>query len=90
MTAPPATGHCLIHAEYTDRFGSGLPKIRSGWERAGHALRLFESFEPFDHAVREMTRAVVHGKKTPISIHMRAHMYRKVDFLYICRLGGDQ
>ena len=37
-----------------ERAGSGLPKIRSGWEQAGHALRLFESFEPFDQTVLEM------------------------------------
>ena len=40
-----------------ERAGSGLPKIRSGWEQAGHALRLFDSFEPFDQTVLEMTWA---------------------------------
>lgn len=29
------------------RGGSGVPKIRSGWEQAGHSLRLSDSFEPF-------------------------------------------
>lgn len=33
----------------------GLPKIRSGWEREGHSLRLHDSFEPFDQTVLEMT-----------------------------------
>ena len=37
-----------------ERAGSGLPKIRSGWQQAGHALRLFVSFEPFDQTVLEM------------------------------------
>ncbi len=114
MTENPATGHCLIHADYSDRAsvlvvkspagfsfrnpgamrvpiaqalaggasdcrnrtlhqmfllinlgeraGSGLPKIRSGWEQAGHALRLFDSFEPFDQTMLEMTWAPVAGQ----------------------------
>lgn len=37
-----------------ERAGSGLPKIRSGWEQQGHGLRLFDSVEPFDHTVLEM------------------------------------
>jgi predicted HTH transcriptional regulator len=37
-----------------ERAGSGLPKIRSGWEQQGHGLRLFDSAEPFDHTVLEM------------------------------------
>ena len=48
-----------------ERAGSGLPKIRSGWEQAGHALRLFESFEPFDQTVLEMTWAPTAPEKTP-------------------------
>ena len=39
-----------------------MPKIRSGWEQAGHALRLFDSFEPFDQTVLEMTWAPVAGQ----------------------------
>ncbi len=38
-----------------ERAGSGVPKIRSGWEQEGHGLRLFDSFEPFDQTVLEMT-----------------------------------
>lgn len=38
-----------------ERAGSGVPKIRSGWEHAGHGLCLFDSFEPFDQTVLEMT-----------------------------------
>jgi predicted HTH transcriptional regulator len=38
-----------------ERAGSGLPKIRSGWEQQGHGLRLSDSVEPFDHTVLEMT-----------------------------------
>jgi len=34
-----------------ERAGSGVPKIRSGWEQEGHGLRLFDSFEPFDQTV---------------------------------------
>ena len=37
-----------------ERAGSGVPKIRSGWAQAGHALELHDSFEPFDHTVLEM------------------------------------
>jgi ATP-dependent DNA helicase RecG len=37
-----------------ERAGSGVPKIRSGWAQAGHALALHDSFEPFDHTVLEM------------------------------------
>ena len=37
-----------------ERAGSGLPKIRSGWEAAGHALLLYDSYEPFDQTVLEM------------------------------------
>lgn len=40
-----------------ERAGSGLPKIRSGWAQEGHSLRLFDSFEPFDQTVLEMTWA---------------------------------
>lgn len=38
-----------------ERAGSGVPKIRSGWEQEGHGLRLFDRFEPFDQTVLEMT-----------------------------------
>jgi predicted HTH transcriptional regulator len=38
-----------------ERAGAGVPKIRSGWEQEGHGLRLFDSFEPFDQTVLEMT-----------------------------------
>ena len=37
-----------------ERAGSGLPKIRAGWEAEGHVLRLFDSFEPFDQTRLEM------------------------------------
>lgn len=37
-----------------ERAGSGVPKIRSGWEAAGNALRLSDGFEPFDQTVLEM------------------------------------
>jgi ATP-dependent DNA helicase RecG len=57
MTETPAIGNCLIRTDDTVRVGSGLPKIRSGWEQAGHVLRLFDSFEPFDQTVLEMTWA---------------------------------
>ncbi len=38
-----------------ERAGSGLPKIRAGWELAGHRLRLSDTFEPFDQTRLEMT-----------------------------------
>lgn len=40
-----------------ERAGSGLPKIRAGWEAEGHTLRLFDSFEPFDQTRLEMNWA---------------------------------
>ncbi|MDO8342015.1 MAG: putative DNA binding domain-containing protein [Cellvibrio sp.] len=37
-----------------ERAGSGLPKIRSGWEVNGHSLSLTDSIEPFDQTRLEM------------------------------------
>lgn len=37
-----------------ERAGSGLPKIRQGWEINGGTLKLFESFEPYDQTRLEM------------------------------------
>jgi predicted HTH transcriptional regulator len=37
-----------------ERAGSGLPKIRAGWEAEGHLLQLSDSFEPFDQTRLEM------------------------------------
>jgi len=37
-----------------ERAGSGLPKIRQGWEVEGGAIRLFDSFEPYDQTRLEM------------------------------------
>ena len=37
-----------------ERAGSGLPKIRQGWEGAGGTLRLFDSFEPSEQTRLEM------------------------------------
>ena len=37
-----------------ERAGSGLPKIRSGWEDMGHAVRLADSFEPYEQTTLEM------------------------------------
>ena len=49
-----------------ERAGSGLPKIRSGWEAAGHALRLYDAFEPFDQTVLEMTWSPAVFAKTSV------------------------
>ena len=38
-----------------ERAGSGLPKIRQGWEIEGGTIRLFDSFEPYDQTRLEMT-----------------------------------
>jgi predicted HTH transcriptional regulator len=38
-----------------ERAGSGLPKIRSGWEDMGHALSLSDSFDPYEQTRLEMT-----------------------------------
>ena len=37
-----------------ERAGSGLPKIRSGWEDMGHEVRLADSFEPYEQTTLEM------------------------------------
>jgi ATP-dependent DNA helicase RecG len=37
-----------------ERAGSGLPKIRQGWERAGGNLHLGDSFEPYEQTRLEM------------------------------------
>ena len=50
-----------------ERAGSGVPKIRSGWEQEGHGLRLFDSFEPFDQTVLEMSWAPGSAKLTETS-----------------------
>jgi ATP-dependent DNA helicase RecG len=34
-----------------ERAGSGLPKIRQGWEGHGGNLRLFDAFEPYDSPI---------------------------------------
>ncbi|EKD38594.1 MAG: hypothetical protein ACD_75C00682G0002 [uncultured bacterium] len=50
-----------------ERAGSGLPKIRQGWETAGGTLHLFDSFEPYDQTRLEMfwgDMAVETGKMT--------------------------
>lgn len=38
-----------------ERAGSGLPKIRQGWENNGHSLQLYDSFEPYNQTRLEMT-----------------------------------
>jgi predicted HTH transcriptional regulator len=43
-----------------ERAGSGLPKIRQGWEINGGTLQLFDSFEPYNQTRLEMTWS---GKK---------------------------
>ena len=37
-----------------ERAGSGLPKIRQGWESNGGTLRLSDEFEPYDQTRLEM------------------------------------
>jgi len=37
-----------------ERAGSGLPKIRAGWEGEGRTLALRDSFEPFDQTILTM------------------------------------
>jgi len=64
--------NCTLHQLFLltnlgERAGSGVPKIRSGWEAAGHSLRLFDSFEPFDQAVLEMGWAPAGGGTTEAS-----------------------
>jgi len=44
----------ISSADLGERAGSGLPKIRSGWEQEGHSLQLYDSFDPFDHTMLEM------------------------------------
>jgi predicted HTH transcriptional regulator len=38
-----------------ERAGSGLPKIRQGWEAEGGRLHIFDSFEPYDQTRLEMS-----------------------------------
>ena len=40
-----------------ERAGSGLPKIRLGWEQAGGRLQLADTFEPYEQTRLEMTWA---------------------------------
>jgi len=44
-----------------ERAGSGLPKIRQAWEPQGYAVKLTESFEPYDQSVLEMLRIADEG-----------------------------
>lgn len=50
-----------------ERAGSGLPKIRQGWEIEDGTIRLFDSFEPYDQTRLEMTWGAMKddGGKTP-------------------------
>lgn len=41
-----------------ERAGSGVPKIRAGWETEGRSLALTESFEPYDQTILTMNWAV--------------------------------
>ncbi len=46
-----------------ERAGSGLPKIRQGWEPEGGVLRLVDSFEPYDQTRLEMSWGAVPAVK---------------------------
>ncbi len=37
-----------------ERAGSGLPKIRAGWETEGHVMRLSDTVEPYDQTLLAM------------------------------------
>ena len=39
---------------FGERAGSGLPKIRQGWEVDGGTLKLFDSYEPYGQTRLEM------------------------------------
>ncbi len=47
-----------------ERAGSGIPKIRQGWETDGGHLHLFDSFEPYDQTRLEMSWGKMTGKMT--------------------------
>ncbi len=47
-----------------ERAGSGIPKIRQGWETDGGRLHLFDSFEPYDQTRREMSWGKMTAKMT--------------------------
>ncbi len=47
-----------------ERAGSGIPKIRQGWETDGGHLHLFDSFEPYDQTRLEMSWGKITGKMT--------------------------
>ena len=48
-----------------ERAGSGLPKIRQGWEHAGGRLHLGDTFEPYEQTRLEITWAEPAGEKVP-------------------------
>lgn len=48
-----------------ERAGSGLPKIRAGWEAEGHVMHLSDTVEPFDKTVLEMETLGKMLGKTP-------------------------
>ena len=47
-----------------ERAGSGIPKIRQGWETDGGRLHLFDTFEPYDQTRLEMSWGRMTGKVT--------------------------
>ena len=47
-----------------ERAGSGLPKIRAAWEPMGYAIRLYDSFEPYDQSILEMKRVGQPGSRS--------------------------
>lgn len=46
-----------------ERAGSGLPKIRQGWETTGGILHFFDSFEPYDQTRLEMSWGAMADEK---------------------------
>ena len=47
-----------------ERAGSGLPKIRQGWESAGGTLRIHDTFAPYDQTRLEMAWGAAEGAQS--------------------------
>lgn len=61
-----------------ERAGSGLPKIRQGWEMTGGILNLFDSFEPYDQTRLEMSLGAMAVETGKVKGKMTGKMTGKV------------
>jgi predicted HTH transcriptional regulator len=76
-----------------ERAGSGLPKIRAGWEAEGHAMKLWDTFEPFDQTKLEMLwskPAIAEGTTQEVTVKMKGEMTGKMTGKILTMLKADQ